>query len=894
MKKLTIGILAHVDAGKTTLSESMLFESGRIRRIGRVDNGDTFLDTYNLEKKRGITIFSKQAIFPLPHADVTLLDTPGHVDFSTEMERTLQVLDYAILIIGGSEGVQAHTETLWDLCKKYKIPTFLFVNKMDMPGADKYAILKNLRGRLDGSIVDFTEDATEEFYENVAVLKEELMTNYLETGEVEPEAIRELIYNRELFPCYFGSALKIQGVREFMDGLDSYTLEQCYGDEFAARVYKITRDSQGNRLTHMKITGGVLSVKDAVAESDGEKINQIRLYSGEKYDSAKSAEAGEICAVTGLNGTFAGQGLGEEQDTILPFLEPVLHYAILLPQEISPVTMLPKLRQLEEEDPGLHIRYNEQSKEISVQIMGEVQLEILKSMIKERYDVDAAFGTGRIVYKETIADLVEGVGHFEPIRHYAEVHVLLQPLPEGSGIQIDTVCNEDLLAKNWQRLILTHLEEKKHKGVLIGAPITDVRITLVAGRAHQKHTEGGDFRQATYRAVRQGLMQAASVLLEPYYQFRLEIPTECVGRAMADIDNMKGTCEVTESDGETSVLTGNAPVSTMNGYGREVTAYARGRGCLSCTPMGYKKCHNTEEVILERGYDPEADLANPPGSVFCAHGAGFTVPWYEVPRYMHLEGVLKQNTGNGESGDTEAGRIRREQEISIGTDEIDDILNRTFHANRKEGFRAHKGISRRNQPKRVMEYGEKSRPYKPAEKKDAYLLVDGYNVIFAWDELKSIAADNLDAARTRLADYLCNYQGIRRMSLILVFDAYRVKGHDTEIYDYHNIHVVYTKEAETADAYIEKFAHENGKKYDITVATSDGLEQIIIIGAGCRRISARELQDEIKDAGRKLQEDYEETRKFDKQYLFDSETVMTAQEREKLQEHLKKQRETEV
>lgn len=889
-KHICAGLLAHVDAGKTTLSESMLFESGRIRRIGRVDNGDTFLDTYDLEKKRGITIFSKQAIFSLAHTDVTLLDTPGHVDFSMEMERTLQVLDYAVLIIGGSEGVQGHTETLWDLCKKYKIPTFLFVNKMDMPGADKYAILKHLRSKLSGSIVDFTEDTTEEFYENVAVLKEELTMNYLETGEVEPGSIKELIYNRELFPCYFGSALKIQGIREFMDGLDFYTLEQSCEDAFAARVFKITRDSQGNRLTHMKITGGMLSVKDVIAESNGEKVNQIRLYSGEKYDSVKSVRAGEICAVTGLNETFAGQGLGKEQDTILPFLEPVLHYAVLLPPEVSPVTLLPKLRQLEEEDPGLHIRYHEQSKEISVQIMGEVQLEILKSMMKERYDVDVSFGTGKIVYKETIADLVEGIGHFEPIRHYAEVHVLLQPLPAGSGIQIDTVCNEDLLAKSWQRLILTHLEEKKHKGVLIGAPITDIRITLVAGRAHQKHTEGGDFRQATYRAVRQGLMQAESVLLEPYYQFRLEIPMECVGRAMADIDNMNGACEVMESDGETSVLTGNAPVSTMNGYGREVAAYARGRGSLSCIPMGYKKCHNAEEVILEQGYDPEADLANPPGSVFCAHGAGFVVPWNEVPGYMHLEGVLKQNAKEAKSEDAEIRSAGQEREISIGTDEIDAILNRTFHANRKEEFRAHKGISRRKQPKRVTEYGEKSRFYKPAEKKDACLLVDGYNVIFAWEELKQMAADNLDSARTRLADYLCNYQGIRKMNLILVFDAYRVKSHDTEVFDYHNIHVVYTKEAKTADAYIEKFAHENGKKYDITVATSDRLEQIIIIGAGCRRISSRELQEEIQMAGRELNEIYEETRKTEKQYLFDSEAVMTAKEREKLREHLKNQK----
>lgn len=883
MKKLAIGILAHVDAGKTTLSESMLFESGSIRKIGRVDNGDAFLDTFELEKKRGITIFSKQAIFPLANTEVTLLDTPGHVDFSTEMERTLQVLDYAILIISGAAGVQGHTETLWYLLKKYKIPTFLFVNKMDQPGTDRSAILKLLQHKLSETIIDFTETDSEQFYENIAVSKETLMTEYLETGDIAAEEIRTLICERAIFPCYFGSALKIRGVKEFMDGLDFYTADKVYGTQFGARVFKITRDTQGNRLTHMKITGGTLQVKSLIHYGKDEKVNQIRLYSGDKFESVKAVSAGEICAVTGLTETFAGQGLGEEQDTILPFLEPVLTYQMILPREINPVSMLPKLRQLEEEDPGLHIRWNEQNKEIYVQIMGEVQLEVLKTLIAERYGVSVAFGTGSIVYKETISSAVEGVGHFEPLRHYAEVHVLLQPAEAGSGLQFDTICSEDVLAKNWQRLILTHLEEKQHIGVLTGSAITDMRITLVAGRAHQKHTEGGDFRQATYRAVRQGLRQAKSVLLEPYYSFRLELPLELVGRAMTDIEKMCGTCEVTESDGEKSVLTGSAPVSEMNGYQQAVTAYAKGRGILVCTPAGYRPCHNAEAVIEAIGYDAEADLDNPAGSVFCAHGAGFVVPWYEVPRYMHLEGYLKQ-TAETQSVAAKAGRaIEHELDLALGTEEIDAIINKTFFANRKEGFTPHKGINRRNVPKKGQETVQTKQIYKPQEKKEVYLLVDGYNVIFAWDELKELAAENIDAARDKLADILCNYQGIKQCKLMLVFDAYRVKGHQTEILAYHNIHIVYTKEAETADAYIEKFAHQNSRKYDITVATSDGIEQIIIIGAGCKRISSRELKEEIAFVSQESRENYEQRKRRDKNYLFDSAGTETLKMLEQLQ-----------
>jgi small GTP-binding protein len=852
VKKIVVGILAHVDAGKTTLSESMLYESGSIRHLGRVDNKDAFLDTDEMERKRGITIFSKQASFTTGDTEVILLDTPGHVDFSTEMERTLQVLDYAILVISGAAGVQGHTETVWHLLGKYKIPVFLFVNKMDQPGTDAHALLKLVQKKLGAGIVDFTEDTSDSFYENIAVSDEGLMTEYLETGAIPHAAICKQIRNRQVFPCYFGSALKVKGIQEFMAGLDGYTQAPDYGDAFAARVYKITRDSQGNRLTHLKITGGSVQVKDAVPQSGDEKINQIRIYNGERYESVKTAYAGEICAVTGLTKTFAGQGLGAAADVILPFLEPVLNYQVILPSDVNPHVMLPKLRQLEEEDPGLHIRWEEEKKEIYVQIMGEVQLEVLTSLIAERYGVSVDFGTGSIVYKETIANTVEGVGHFEPLRHYAEVHLLMQPAEPGSGLQFDTECSEDTLAKNWQRLILTHLEEKQHVGVLTGSAITDMRITLVAGRAHQKHTEGGDFRQATYRAVRQGLMQAQSVLLEPYYSFRMELPTEYVGRAMTDVEKMCGTSQMIESDGERSVLTGSAPVSEMNGYQKEVMAYTKGRGSFVCTPADYRPCHNTEAVLEHTAYDAEGDVDNPAGSVFCAHGAGFVVPWYEVPSYMHLEGYLKQTADPLQIAQAQVESRQRELDLALGTEEIDAILQKTSFANSREGFTPHKGINRQNTPKKAAAKTEGKTVYKPIVRKEPYLLVDGYNVIFAWEELKQLAADNIDAARDRLAEILCNYQGMKQCNLILVFDAYRVKGHKTEIYDYHNIHIVYTKEAETADAFIEKFAHENGKKYDITVATSDGLEQIIIMGAGCRRMSSRELKEEIAAVNRDI------------------------------------------
>ena len=634
-KHICVGILAHVDAGKTTLSEAILYTAGNLRKFGRVDNGDAFLDTYELERSRGITIFSKQAEVSMEDMDLTLLDTPGHVDFSAEMERTLQVLDYAILVISGADGVQGHTLTLWSLLKRYEIPTFLFINKMDQNGTDKTALLEELQERLSSGCIDFGTKNSDEFYEAVAMEDEELLDQYLESGEIEDEQIRKMITERKIFPCFFGSALKLQGVEEFLNDFGYYMEEKEYPEQFGARVFKITRDESGNRLTHLKVTGKDLKVKTVITSSD-EKINQIRIYSGEKYETVNELEAGRICAVTGLSDTYPGQCLGVEQGGYEPVLEPVLTYQMILPEQTSATVMLPKLRQLEEEEPELHIIWNEELQEIQVQIMGEVQIEILKSLIKERFDVDVEFGQGNIVYKETIANTVEGVGHFEPLRHYAEVHLLLEPLERGSGVVIDTQCSEDILDKNWQRLILTHLLEKEHRGVLTGAPITDIKITLAAGRAHQKHTEGGDFRQATYRAVRQGLRMAESILLEPYYKFRLEISQQMVGRAMTDIEKMHGTFETPDTSKEMAVLQGVAPVSTMQGYQKEVLAYSKGMGRLFTTLNGYDICHNAEEIIEEAGYDPDHDLENPCGSVFCSHGAGYNVSWDEVPEHMHL------------------------------------------------------------------------------------------------------------------------------------------------------------------------------------------------------------------------------------------------------------------
>lgn len=863
-KHICVGILAHVDAGKTTLSEAILYTAGNLRKFGRVDNGDAFLDTYELERSRGITIFSKQAEVSMEEMELTLLDTPGHVDFSAEMERTLQVLDYAILVISGADGVQGHTLTLWSLLKRYEIPTFLFINKMDQNGTDQAALLEELQERLSSGCIDFGTKNSDEFYEAVAMEDEELLDQYLESGEIEDEQIRKMITERKVFPCFFGSALKLQGVEEFLKDFGYYTEEKEYPEAFGARVFKITRDESGNRLTHLKVTGQGLKVKTVITDSD-EKINQIRIYSGEKYETVNELEAGRICAVTGLSDTYPGQCLGIEQGGYEPVLEPVLTYQMILPEQTSATIMLPKLRQLEEEEPELHILWNEELQEIQVQIMGEVQIEILKSLIKERFDVDVEFGQGNIVYKETIINTVEGVGHFEPLRHYAEVHLILEPLERGSGVVIDTKCSEDVLDKNWQRLILTHLLEKEHRGVLTGAPITDMKITLAAGRAHQKHTEGGDFRQATYRAVRQGLRMAESILLEPYYKFRLEIPQPMVGRAMTDIEKMHGKFETPDTSKEMAVLQGVAPVSTMQGYQKEVLAYSKGMGRLFTTLNGYDICHNADEIVEQSGYDPDHDLENPCGSVFCSHGAGYNVSWNEVPEHMHIESVLAKKTQEEEFDEIAQRRAYIEDEW-IDTDEIDKILEQTFYANQHNKSKWKKKKAARIEQD-YHSSAEKSSVKRDMSKK--YLLVDGYNVIYAWDELKELLDTNVDAARGKLLDEMCNYQGMKGMELIVVFDAYRVKGHETEISDYLNIHVVYTKEAETADQYIEKFAHTHGRKYDVTVATSDGLEQIIIRGQGCRLLSARELKRDYEEAKAQIRTEYLEKQKYEKSYVMD-------------------------
>ena len=859
-KRLCIGILAHVDAGKTTFSEAMLYTCGVIRKLGRVDSRDAFLDTYEMERERGITIFSKQAMLRTDDLEISLLDTPGHVDFSAEMERTLQVLDYAILVVSGMDGVQGHTRTLWKLLERYQVPTYLFINKMDQQGTDPAGLMTEIKEKLSDNCTNFGTEDKSSIYESAALCEEALLNQYLEQGEISDRDIARLIVERKIFPCYFGSALKMDGVKSLLDGIRNYGMCPKFGTELGARVFKILRDTQGSRLTYVKITGGALKVKDVLSylpknAEDGqiaEKVNQIRIYSGEKYETVDVAEAGCICALTGLTGTYPGQGLGMEKDSPEPVLEPVLTYQMILPQEVHPAAFLPKLRMLEEEDPMLHVLWSEELQEIQVQVMGQVQLEILQRQIRERFDVLVVFGAGKIVYKETIADRVEGIGHFEPLRHYAEVHLILEPGEPGSGMQFILGCSEEMLDKNWQRLILTHLEERTHRGVLTGSPLTDVKIIVAGGRAHLKHTEGGDFRQATYRAVRQGLMQAQSILLEPYYDFVLELPSEHVGRAMTDMSQREAETEAPEIDGNRALLKGRGPVSTLWDYAKEVAAYTRGEGSFSCVTGGYGPCHNAQEIVDEIGYIPEEDMANPTGSVFCSHGSGFYVEWDKVPQYMHVESVMG---ASGETPDEESVwqeyqmRRSREQESSeqwIGVDEVDRILDRTFYANRKEGFTPHKGIAhRKRQTKQaqVREYGQGNA--KPAIKREKYLLVDGYNVIFAWEELNELAKVNIDGARGRLMDILCDYQGIRKCHLIVVFDAYRVKGHPTEISDYHNIHVVYTKEAETADQFIEKFAHENGRKYDVTVATSDGLEQIIIRGQGCGLISAREFEKEV-------------------------------------------------
>lgn len=861
-RNIILGLLAHVDAGKTTLAEQLLYCSGAIRKLGRVDHKDAFLDTDDMEKARGITIFSKEARLQWGDTHITLLDTPGHVDFSAEMERTLQVLDYAILIISAADGLQGHDFTLWKLLRRYQVPAFLFINKMDMPDTDREAVLRALKADLDENCIDFTEASpkNEVFCEEAAMCSEELMQEYLDAGSIDSDCIRSAIRDRKIFPVYFGSALKGLGIKELLDGLTAYTQQFFYPEEFGARVYKISRDSQGKRLTHMKITGGVLKVKDFLESTQlpkvREKVDQIRLCSGAGSEMATEVQAGEVCAVTGLAASKAGLGYGYETESESAVLEPVLSYQILLPEGSDVHGTFLKLTQLEEEEPQLHIVWDEKNQEITVRVMGEVQIEILKKMIADRYDIDVAFGPGSITYKETIVAPVEGVGHFEPLRHYAEVHLLMEPLERGSGLVFAADCREDLLDRNWQRLILTHLEERQHRGVLTGSEITDMKITLINGRAHLKHTEGGDFRKATYRAVRQGLMEAESVLLEPVYAFRLEVPAESVGRAMSDLSRLSAKLDPVETGTDRAVLTGSAPVSLLRDYHLEVLSYTGGKGRLTCTLQGYEPCHNTEEVIAQIGYDPEIDTEHPSESVFCAHGAGYVVPWDQVYEHMHLEGILAKKK---EEPDTEE-PLQRPRTSAVyaasrgwGEEkELEEIFNRTYGSGSEERTGWGRGRFVSTQAHTVTA-GE---PRKRVKDEKEYLLVDGYNVIFSIPQLKELAELNMDSARSKLMDLLCNYQGYRNVTVILVYDAYKVEGGMGSAQKYHNIYVVYTKEAETADQYIEKTVHEIGRKYHVTVATSDGLEQRIIWGAGASRMSSQGLWEEMDQVRREIAEEY--------------------------------------
>ena len=852
-KQLVIGILAHVDSGKTTLSEALLYGTGTIRKLGRVDHKDAFLDTDALEKARGITIFSKQALFTAGNTDFTLLDTPGHVDFSTETERTLQVLDYAVLVISGTDGVQSHTETLWRLLRRYRIPTFVFVNKMDLPGPGREALLTQLNRRLGDGFVDFGAEQADRD-EALALCDERLMETMLDRGSLTDTDLIPAIARRHVFPCWFGSALKLQGVDALVEGLDRYTRPAPALEAFGAKVFKVSQDEQGNRLTWLRVTGGVLKVKaQLTGEADGEpwaeKANQLRLYSGAKFTLAECIGPGQVCAVTGLTKARPGEGLGAERDSDLPVLEPVLSYQVLLPEGADVHAALGKLHRLEEEEPQLHVVWNETLGEIHVQLMGEIQLEVLKSLLAERYGLEVSFGPGGILYKETITEAMEGVGHYEPLRHYAEVHLKLEPLPRGSGMQFAADCREEVLDKNWQRLVLTHLEEKQHLGVLIGAPLTDVKITLIAGRAHLKHTEGGDFRQATYRAVRQGLMMADQIhktqLLEPWYAFRLELPSENVGRAMNDIQNMGGSFEPPETgaDGDTTLLTGTAPASTMRSYPMEVVGYTRGRGHLTLTLDGYRPCHNAAEVIEAAGYEPEHDLDNPADSVFCAHGAGFVVPWEQVRSHMHVDSGWGKTAKTEEAVQARPRRMAAYRATLEEDAELLKIFEQTYGPIKRDPLAAFRPTQKRERPDFNAEQWE----IQPE-----YLLVDGYNIIFAWDELNALSKESLEAARHRLMDILCNYQGFKKCVLILVFDAYRVPGSPGSIEQYHNIHVVYTREAETADMFIERVTHEIGKGRRVRVATSDGMEQVIILGHGALRVSARMFHEEVQEAEKEI------------------------------------------
>ena len=847
MKKLVVGILAHVDAGKTTLSEALLYRGGVLRRLGRVDHKDAFLDTEALERERGITIFSKQALLTLEETELTLLDTPGHVDFSAEMERTLQVLDYAILVISGTDGVQSHTRTLWRLLQRYQVPTFLFLNKMDLDGAHRDALITQLQSQLDQGCVPFDAELSQRD-EAIAMCGEEALEEYLDRGQVSPSTIAALIAQRKLFPCWFGSALKVDGVDELLAGLEEYTLSPPAAQDFGAKVFKISRDSQGVRLTWLKVTGGSLKAKSLLSGGQGEaaweeKADQLRLYSGEKFRPLDQAEAGTVCAVTGLTHTQPGQGLGSQADSSQPILEPVLSYQLLLPQGTDPHTVLPKLRQLEEEDPMLRMVWDGEGKQIYVQLMGQIQLEVLRRLIQNRFGLETDFGPGSIVYRETITRPVEGVGHFEPLRHYAEVHLLLEPGPRGSGVQVSSACPTDQLDLNWQRLVLTHLLERDHPGVLTGSPLTDVRITLVAGRAHVKHTEGGDFRQATYRAVRQGLMQVPCLLLEPYYDFLLELPPQCVGRAMTDLQAMGGTVAPPQAQGELSLLTGYAPVAGLRNYWQEVTAYTRGLGHLSCSLRGYEPCQTQQAVVEASGYDPERDADNPTGSIFCAHGGGFYVPWDQVREHMHVDSGLELEPKVSQTRSTPSpaprspgpgGSLEQDKELLA-------VFERTYGKVERQGFQPQKKPARTS-----LDEGK----YNIRDQKTGpeYLLVDGYNIIFAWEELEQLARQDVSAARGVLEDILANYQGFRKCVVILVFDAYKVKGNPGSVEKRNGIYVVYTKEAETADAYIEKATYDLSRNHRVRVATSDGLEQMIILGHGALRLSARSFKAEVEQA----------------------------------------------
>ena len=829
---IVLGILAHVDAGKTTLSEAMLYLSGKLKKLGRVDHRDSFLDNNSLERARGITIFSKQAVMPLGEMTVSLLDTPGHVDFSAEAERSLQVLDYAVLVISGTDGVQAHTETLWKLLERYNVPVFIFVTKMDLPGCDRQEIMDGLRTRLSERCVDFSAEG-EALFESAAMCSEEAMDEYIETGSIGTKRMRDMLRRREIFPCCFGSGLRTEGVAEFLNTLELYARPGDYSEDFSARVYKIARDAQGNRMTFMKVTGGALRVRSLMkyADRDGnafeEKISQLRIYSGAKYDTAETVLPGQICAALGLTGTYPGQGLGAAGDFAEPLLEPVMSYRVILQPQSDPAVLLPKLMQLDQEDPQLHIVWNERTREISVQLMGRVQAEIFRSLVKERFDTDITLDTGRIMYRETIKDTVEGVGHFEPLRHYAEVHLLLEPLPRGSGIELSSSCPEDELDRSWQRLILTHLAEKQHIGVLTGSPVTDIRFTLAAGRAHIKHTEGGDFRQATYRAVRQGLMQAESVLLEPWYSFVLEVPAEQIGRAISDVRTMNGEIDSPEDAGGMMRLEGAAPVAGMNEYMQELLAYTHGRGRLSLTPGGYRPCRDQQKIADAIGYEPERDTDNPADSVFCSHGAGVNIPWDQAKDYMHLESCLKPPVE--EAAPAAAPRYRS---LSIDDRELEAIMEREFGKIKRPQYSARQVNAAASEP--------------AFEKKPEFIIVDGYNLIFAWDELKKLAADRLNLARGRLMDMLSNYCGFTKAKLVLVFDGFRTPGNPGSREDYHNINVAFTKDGETGDAYIERLADEIGKNYSVRVVTSDNLIRLSALRSGVLRCSSGEFKNEVE------------------------------------------------